>query len=394
MSLLILTLIYVSFIGLGLPDGLLGAAWPSMHADMHAEVWMAGILSLLITCGTIVSSLLSDRLTKRFGAGAVTAVSTAMTAAALLGFSLADHYWMLCVCTIPYGLGAGAVDAALNNVVALHFSAKHMSWLHCFWGVGASVGPCIMGACLTGTLGWRGGYTVVMILQAVIAFSLFMSLPLWKRTLKTDRDGEEVVPSSLGFGGVLKIRGVKAVLLAFFCYCAAEMTAMLWSSSYLYLHRGLDEGVAAFLATLFYFGMTAGRFVNGFLAERFSDHRLIRAGALIALGGILLCAVPIDSPVLSIAGLLILGIGCAPIYPCIIHATPAAFGKEHSGAIIGIEMAAAYLGSCVMPPLFGWLSSWIGMWLFPFFLLIFMTALLLLFERVQRRTSSRGGLKR
>ncbi len=380
---LLLILIYAAFVSLGLPDGLLGAAWPVMHLDIGAAVSLAGVISFIITCGTILSSLMSDRLTRRFGAGKVTAVSVLLTAAALFGFSAANSFWLLCLLALPYGLGAGAVDAALNNVVALHFSARHMSWLHCFWGVGASIGPSVMGACLTGTLGWHGGYTVIGAVQVVIAAVLFLSLPLWKRRLAAD-DEADIKPAAIGLRGALRLRGVKSVMIAFFSYCAAEMTAMLWSSSYLTMYRGVDENTAAFLATLFYFGMTGGRFVNGFLAERFSDKTLIRVGASIAIGGILLCALPLSSAYPAMAGLLIIGLGCAPIYPSIIHATPLSFGKEHSQVIIGIEMASAYCGSCLMPPLFGWLGSTFSMALFPFFMLIFMVALLLMSERAIR----------
>ncbi len=386
MTTLLLVLIYAAFISLGLPDGLLGSAWPVLHQDIGAAVGLAGVISFIITCGTIVSSLLSDRLTRRFGAGGVTAVSVLMTAAALFGFSAANSFWQFCVLAVPYGLGAGAVDAALNNVVALRYSARHMSWLHCFWGIGASIGPSIMGACLTGTFGWHGGYSVVGILQIIIAAVLFISLPLWKSRL-ADGDTDESNTAPIKLGDALKIRGVKAVLIAFFSYCAAEMTAMLWSSSYLSMYRGVDEHTAAFLATLFYGGMTGGRFVSGFLAERFSDRTLIRTGALIALGGILLCALPIPSAHPAMIGLLIIGLGCAPIYPSIIHATPTAFGKEYSGVIIGIEMASAYAGSCLMPPLFGWLSEFVSMGLFPFYLLVFIAAMLLMSDRAFRTPS-------
>ena len=377
---LLLVCIYMAFISLGLPDGLLGSAWPVMQTDIAAPLSAAGLVSVIITMGTIASSLLSDRLTRRFGAGLVTAVSVAMTATALLGFSQVTAFWQLCLWALPYGLGAGAVDAALNNVVALHFKARHMSWLHGFWGVGASLGPYIMSWFLTGAHSWHGGYIAVGIVQVIITAALFCSLPLFKR-LSSPVASDNTADAPLRTRDVLKIPGVKAVVIAFFSYCAAEMTLMLWTSSYLTVERHLPAETAASMAGLFYLGMMLGRFANGFLAEKYTDALLIRIGIGVALTGTVILALPVP-PMITAAGLLIVGLGCAPIYPCIIHSTPLRFGASRSGAIIGIEMAGAYAGSCVMPPVFGLLAEHISMGLFAWFIAAFLIVLLGMMLRV------------
>ncbi len=383
MTTLLLICIYIAFIGLGLPDGLLGAAWPIMQADIAAPLSAAGIVSVIITVGTIVSSLLSDRLTRRFGAGVVTAVSVATTAAALFGFSQVTAFWQLCAWSIPYGLGAGAVDAALNNVVALHCKARHMSWLHAFWGVGASIGPHIMSAFLTGAHSWHGGYVAVGIVQIAITAALFCSLPLFGRLKAPTPDSNDAPAVPLGTRAALKIPGVKAVVVAFFAYCAAEGALMLWSTSYLNGYHHLSAESAASLGGLFYLGMMLGRFAGGFLAEKFSDALLIRVGIIVSLGGTVIIALPLPSPLIA-AGLFIIGIGCAPIYPSIIHSTPLRFGAERSGAIIGIEMAGAYTGCCVAPPIFGLIGEHISLGLFPLFIAVFFVLLAVMIHRVNK----------
>ncbi len=382
MTTILLICIYMAFIGLGLPDGLLGAAWPTIQTDIAAPLSAAGIVSVIITVGTIISSLLSDRLTRRFGTGSVTAVSVATTAAALFGFSQVTAFWQICLWAIPYGLGAGAVDAALNNVVALHCKARHMSWLHAFWGVGASTGPYIMSGFLAGPHSWHGGYIAVGATQILIVIVLFCSLPLFKRlhTYATPGVGSDV---PLRTRDVWRVAGVKAVVIAFFAYCAAEMTLMLWTSSYLHIHRNVDVETAASLAGLFYLGMMLGRFANGFLAEKFSDTILIRVGIGVTFAGTLSVALPLPIGITAI-GLLIIGIGCAPIYPCIIHSTPLRFGADRSGAIIGIETAGAYAGSCVVPPLFGLLGEHVWMGAFPFFIAAFIMLLAVMMHRVNK----------
>lgn len=382
MASLLLAIVYISFISLGLPDGLLGAAWPVMHLEIGAPLSAAGLVSFIITLGTILSSLASDRLTKRFGAATVTAVSVGMTAAALFGFSVSSALWQLCLWALPYGLGAGAVDAALNNYVATHYKARHMNWLHCFWGVGASVGPYIMGAYLTHTGVWEHGYRTVSLIQTVLTVFLFLSLPLWKRPA-ADSDGAPASPS-VGALQVLRIRGVKELLLAFFAYCAVEMTAMVWSASYLTEFRLLPAEKAASLASLFYLGMMIGRLISGFVADRVRDRNMIRIGIAVAAGGITLILLPVSADIVAILGIFVLGLGCAPIYPSFIHSTPVNFGEDYSGTIIGIEMAAAYAGSCLAPPVFGLIADHISAGWFPVYIALFFLLLIGMSERLNR----------
>lgn len=380
---LLLALIYMAFISLGLPDALLGSAWPVMVEEFSAPLSHAGIVSMIISGGTIVSSLLSDKLTRRLSAGQVTALSVLLTAMALLGFSLSSKFWHLCLCAIPYGLGAGAVDAALNNYVALHYSGRHMSWLHCFWGVGATLGPYVMSGALALNYGWRTGYGIIAVLQFVLTAVLFCSLPLWKKR-QQQNEGEEGYEAPIGLRDAIKIRGVKAILLAFFGYCALESTAGLWAASYLVNFRGVDAETAAAFASLFYIGITVGRFLSGFIADRLTDKQMIRLGLGIMLGGLALILLPLSTPVFAMAGLIVTGLGCAPIYPAIIHSTPAHFGRENSHAIVGIQMACAYCGATFMPPVFGWIAQHVHIGLFPVFMMIFAILQLTMTERVNR----------
>ena len=380
---LLLTIIYIAFISLGLPDSLLGSAWPVIRATFDAPIDFAGVLSMIIAGSTIISSLLSDRLTWKMGTGIVTTVSVAMTAVALLGFSWSTALWQMCLWCIPYGLGAGAVDAGLNNYVALHYSSRHMSWLHCFWGVGASISPYIMGGFLANGGNWQGGYHTVAIIQISITAILIFSLPLWKKGSGAVSDDEEKLPP-MGLKKTLKIPGVIFILAAFFGYCACETTAGLWASSYLVEARATDPTLAAKFASLFYLGITAGRFVNGFITERFGDRKMIRVSVVIMLFGGVLILLPLGSDLAALAGLLIVGLGCAPVYPSIIHATPDNFGRENSQAIIGVQMAFAYAGSTFMPPVFGLIARHISIKLFPVFLLVFILLLLVCTEKLNR----------
>ena len=362
---LLLIIIYLSFISLGLPDALLGAAWPIMSQEFSVPVSYAGGIALIIAVGTVISSLLSDRLTKWLGSGKVTAISVAMTAVAIFGFSVSREYWQLCLWAIPYGLGAGSVDASLNNYVALHYASSHMSWLHCMWGLGASIGPYIMGIALTGGMGWNKGYAIIALIQVVLSATLFLSLPLWKqRTEEPGANGEPAKP--LTMKQIFAIRGAKEVLIAFFCYCALEQTCILWGSSYFVLQIGLDEETAASLASLFMLGLTSGRFLNGFLTYKINDTNLIRLGQAVIAMGVMILLLPFGKWS-SMIGLVLMGLGCAPIYPCIIHSTPERFGAENSQALIGVQMASAYIGICCMPPLFGILANGIGVWLLPWY---------------------------
>ncbi len=381
MTHLLLAIIYLAFISLGLPDAALGAAWPVMYTELGAPLSHAGILSMIISLGTVVSSLMSDRLTRRFGSGLVTAVSVAMTAAALFGFSRSGSFAALCLLAVPYGLGAGGVDACLNNYVALHYASRHMSWLHCMWGVGAAAGPVIMGRAITAGLGWPAGYRMISLLQVCLAAALFLSLPLWK---KREDAGADRGGKALSLRQILRIRGVKEVLLCFFCYCAIEQTTGLWAASYLVLADGLTEERAASLAALFFAGITAGRALNGFLTFRFDDKTLIRLGCAVILLG--LVCVPLGAGA-AMAGFVLVGLGCAPVYPCVIHSTPAHFGAERSQAIISVQMAAAYIGTCSMPPLFGLIARHVSIRLLPPYLLLLLALMALMHERLLKKTT-------
>ena len=380
---LLLAVIYLAFISLGLPDTILGAAWPIMYREFEVPLSYAGVIFMIISAGTITSSLLSDRLTRRLGAGRVTAISVAVTAAALLGFSRSGAFWMLCLWAIPYGLGAGSVDAALNNYVALHYSSRHMSWLHCMWGIGATVGPYVMGRVLTGGGSWSLGYRAIGIFQVFLAAAMLLSLPLWRRQTKPEA-GETGGGKPLSLGSVLKIPGAKEIAGAFFCYSALEQTVILWAGSYLALYKGVPGETAASLSGMFLVGITVGRALNGFLSMRFDDVRLIRMGQAVIGVGVLILLLPLDGA-LPLAGLILLGLGCAPIYPCVIHSTPAHFGAEHSQALIGIQMACAYAGALLMPPLFGLIANHITVALLPVYLLAALGLMVFLHERMVRK---------
>ena len=378
---LLLIVIYLAFIGLGLPDALLGAAWPSIYREFSVPVSYMGGVSMIIAAGTIISSLASDRLTRKFGAGKVTFVSVLLTAAAILGFSLSGSYGALCFWAVPYGLGAGSVDAALNNYVALHYASRHMSWLHCMWGVGASVGPYVMGWALGGGHGWSAGYACIAMIQTALASVLFFSLPLWKKASGGAEDARgEKRGRALSLPQILKIRGAKEMLAAFCCYSALEQTAGLWASSYLVLCRGLPPEEAARCAALFFAGITAVRAAGGFITVKFSDAQMIRIGLAVILSGAAALLLPLG-PAGVRCGLLMLGLGCAPVYPAIIHSTPGLFGADRSQAMIGVEMACAYTGTCLVPPLFGCAAGHTSMALLPFFLLVVLALTFVLHEK-------------
>lgn len=379
MYLFLLAIIYLAFISLGLPDSLLGAAWPTIYPTFDVPLSYMGIVSMIISGGTIVSSLLTEKLIKRFSVRIITTVSAFLTAAALFGFSAADGFIQLCLWGIPYGLGAGAIDAALNNYVALHYSSKHMSWLHCFWGVGTIISPYIMSYALTHTT-WNDGYRTVSIIQFSIAAALLLTLPVWR--INSDKQTDGTGTKVLGIKGAMKVKGVPTLLTAFMAYCGAEATAMFWASSYLEGVHGISKDRAAAFGSLFFIGITAGRFISGFISDKLGDSRMIRTGTLIALCGTLLIAVP--SEIAAIIGFIVIGLGCAPVYPCIIHSTPANFGAENSQGIIGIQMASAYVGSTFVPPLFGIIANHISMKLMPAYMIIFFLLLFIMHSKTQK----------
>ncbi|WP_125766616.1 MFS transporter [Lapidilactobacillus wuchangensis] len=373
---LLLGIIYVAFISLGLPDSLIGAGWPVMHTQLNVPVSYAGMVTMIIAGDTIISSLFSDRMTRKLGAGMVTALSVLTTAVALFGFSISTEFWQLCLWAIPYGLGAGAVDAALNNFVALHFNSRQMNWLHCFWGVGAAISPYIMSYALTHELGWHAGYWIVGILQVILTAVLFISLPLWKISTGSQAEASATRKKAMRLPEILRIPGLKIALLTFISYCSLEAIAGLWASSFLVQARQVLPATAAKFASLFYIGITIGRFLSGLVADKLGDRKLIVLGSLGVLVGVIAIVLPLTTDYFALFGLVIVGLGCAPIYPSIIHATPFNFGAETSQAVIGVQMASAYIGSTFAPPLFGLVANWVGLSIYPWALLLFVILLL------------------
>lgn len=382
---LLLALIYIAFISLGLPDSLLGSGWPIMHEELGVPVSFMGIVTMVISGGTIVSSLFSDKLTAKSGTKIVTVISVFLTVIALFGFSFSKNFPMLIVFAIPYGLGAGAIDAALNNYVALHYKARHMSWLHCFWGVGTIASPFIMGYALRRTV-WNDGYRIVGFIQLAIALLLLVTLPVWR----VNESSAQVTKKSLGITDALKIKGVPFLLIGFFAYCAAEATAMQWASTYFVEVKGVAADRAATFASLFYIGITAGRFICGFITDKLGDRKLIIIGTAVVFSGIVALSLPINSYITAVIAFIAIGVGCAPIYPCIIHSTPQNFGAENSGAIIGIQMASAYVGTTFVPPLFGLIGRAVGFSIMPLYLSVF-TALMIIMVETTFRIAKKNG---
>ncbi|MGL5436451.1 MAG: MFS transporter [Lachnospiraceae bacterium] len=374
---LLLVIIYIAFISLGLPDSLLGSAWPSMYHSLGASIASAGIISMIIAGGTIISSLFSEKLIRRFGTGMVTFISVAMTAVALMGFSCSNSFGLLCFWAIPLGLGAGSVDAALNNFVALHYKAMHMSWLHCFWGVGASLGPIIMSYSLVQWDSWSMGYRSVSIMQIVLVVVLLVTLPLWKKVHHPQTESENAGQNDTGIRQLIRLPGAQQTLIAFFCYCAIESTVGLWGSSYLVTIRGISAETSARWIAVYYLGITLGRFLSGFLTIKLAHKQMILLGQMVIGTGIIILLLPLQGIVL-LGGLFLIGLGCAPIYPSLLHETPNQFGSRYSQAMMGLQMACAYVGTTFMPPLFGMIAAKVSYQLFPFFvggLLLLMIAM-------------------
>lgn len=387
---LLLAVIYLAFISLGLPDSLLGSVWPTMYQEFNIPVSYAGAIFMIISAGTIFSSLQSDRLTKSFGTGKVTAFSVLMTAIALWGFSISSSYWMLISWAIPYGLGAGSVDASLNNYVALHYKSHHMSWLHCMWGIGASIGPYIMSFALVNGQTWNMGYLYISLIQVALTVIIMLSLPLWKKPFIINDIQEVDVGNeknkALTLKEIVNIPGAKQVMIMFFCYCALEQTAGLWASSYLVLQHGFDLEVATSYGSLFFIGITVGRAISGFITMKLKDKEMIYLGQGIILIGIIIMCLPLGHQV-SLIGLVTIGLGCAPIYPCIIHSTPTNFGKNKSQAVIGVQMASAYVGNLLMPPLFGIIANHISVIVFPIYLLLILIIMVVMHIKLNKSVS-------
>lgn len=401
MATLLLAIIYIAFISLGLPDALLGASWPAMQPEFAVPFGFAGFASMLISGGTILSSILSTRMLRRFGTGRVTAMSVGLTAAALFGFAAAPSFWWLLLAAVPLGLGGGAVDSGLNAYVAEHYESRHMSWLHSFWGLGALLGPLLLARLLGHGASWRGGYLTIAILQSVLVVVLVLAVPLWdkvrRRASTTAAEGAENAAGAPKSAAAvsphqplffpLKVKGVKLALITFFFYCGIESTMGLWGGSYLFKTRGLDPASAATWVSLFYASIMAGRFLTGFITYGVSNKDLIRWGALIILAGAILLAAPMPLPV-ALTGFLLVGLGCAPIFPCMIHETPDRFGAANAQAIIGFQMAVAYIGTTLLPPTFGFLASATSLALMPFFLLAYIGVLIFSTEKLRKKLAA------
>ncbi len=391
MASLLLPIIYLTFISLGLPDSLLGTAWPVMHVDLGAPVAAQSLISIIISCCTIVSSLLTARLVRRLGTGRLTALSVALTAVAILSFSATNAFWQLCLIAVPYGLGAGAIDAALNNYVALNYGARHMSWLHCCWGIGASVGPLVMGWALGGRMGWPGGYLAIGAVQVAITVVLLLSIPLWRRAVDANPTGEGKSEGQAEDEGstptnreLLSLPGARAAIGSFGTYCALEGSIGLWIASYLTMARGIDASTAASIVAQFYLGITLGRLISGFIAQWLTSENQIRLGqALVAAG--LTGLIMLDGPLAAGACVLVAGLGCAPIYPSIVALTPKRFGQRASQGLVSLQMACAYAGSMLVPPIFGLVAGAGGSPLIPFMALALLATNVFLAERAARR---------
>ena len=381
-STILLIIIYLAFISLGLPDSLLGAAWPSMYNGLNVPLHYAGYIFMIIAGGTVISSVLSEKVIRKFGTGVVTAVSVSISAAALLGFSFSSHFILLCLWAVPLGLGAGSVDAALNNYIALHYKAKHMSWLHCFWGIGASLGPIIMSFFLKNKNSWNSGYNAISIIQFCLVVILFITLFLWGKNEVNNKKNDS--GQRVKFLELFRITGVKQVLISFFCYCTIEATAGLWGSSFLVIEKNIPPETAARWVSLYYIGITSGRFISGFLTIKLNNRKMIRLGQCFIFVGIIALVLPLGS-ILLLPGLFMIGLGCAPIFPSLLHETPKNFGKENSQAIMGIQMASAYIGTTLMPPLFGQIASHIGFTVFPLFLIIILVLQIIMIETMNRK---------
>lgn len=384
---LLLAIIYLAFVSLGLPDSLLGSAWPVMQENLGVELSAVGYLTMVISACTIGTSLFADRVIQKFGTGNVTAISVALSAVSLFGFSVSTSFPMLFLWAIPYGICGGAVDVALNNYVAVHYSSRQMSWLHACWGVGVTISPYIMSFCLGQQFGWEAGYRAVGVLQLALAIFMFATLSVWKKHKDEVKNTEEPEAEMrvVSVSQALKIKGVPMVLIAFFCFCAIETTAGLWASSYMVGYRGVAAETAAGFTALFYLGETVGRFLNGVVADKFGDKRMIRVGAIGMILGVVMILLPLPTDAVALCGLVVLGLGAAPVYPCIIHSTPENFGKENSQSLVGIQMASAYCGSTFMPLVFGLIAQHINVSLYPVYLGVFAVALLILTESVNRK---------
>lgn len=373
MATLLLIVIYIAFIGLGLPDSLLGTAWPAMYVDLKLPVSFEAIANAVVVIGTIISSLNAARLIKKLGTLKIVIISTLLTACAIFGYAMVPNFYCLLLLGIPMGIGAGAIDTALNNYLAIHYKASHMNWLHCFWGIGAMSGPIVMSVFMKGGMGWRYGYFAIGAAQAVVVIILLISIPIWKAQKDTSAEEESAV---MKFFDLLKVKGVKLAMLTFLCYCATEYTIVCWGSTYLVNYRAVSAATAASWISMYYLGITAGRMLCGFIAIKFNNRKLIRVGLLTVLLGAVILMLPLP-PIAAMIGLAFVGFGCAPVFPGMLSETPKYFGKNLSQAVIGVEMTSAYTGVLILPMIFGFLATCISMALIPYFLVVLVVSMLI-----------------
>lgn len=380
---ILLILIYIAFISLGLPDSVLGAAWPSMFRTFNVPEGSAGIITMLIYSGTMISSIASDRIIRKLGTGYVLVLSVALTAITMFGFSIAGSFTTLCLLALPYGLGGGCVDASLNNYVATHYKSNHMNFLHCFWGIGTIISPLIMGSFIENGGVWTQGYRAIAYFQFILVAVLLFSIPLWKRDNNNNEDQEEKQPVS--FKELIKIPGVKASLTAFFCYCAIETTMGLWTTTYLSTIKGVDLVFATKCGMLFYIGIALGRFLSGIISERLGDIKLIITGTTITILSLLVMIIPGIEGILLYSLIIVAGMGCGPIFPSMVHYSPAICGNNGSQLLIGCQLAMASAGSIIIPALFGIIVNTISISLMPYFCLMFAAILAIMIQRISRR---------
>ena len=382
---ILLIVIYIAFIGLGIPDSLFGTAWPAIYTEYGLPISLGGVITMVTFIGTTISSLLSARLIRKFGTARLTAGCTLLTALALLGFSFSHSFVVLIILAVPLGLGASSIDTALNNYVASHYNASQMSFLHCFYGVGVTISPFILTLVFRNDTNWRRGYGIATIIQFAIAAIVIFSLPLWNRV----RDKNEISESAIKSLSVIeasKIRGVKVMWLLFLCTCSIELTVGAWSSTFLVESRGATEELAAGTITFYYLGMTSGRFLSGVLARKIHSRTIITIGSVI-LGIALLMLTITNNSYIAIAALFLIGLGNGPLFPNLNYLTPEQFGEERSAALIGAQMAVANIGIVISPLLFGFLGQALGMGLFGYYLLFFYGFLVIgvIFNRKQFR---------
>ena len=372
---LLLVVIYAAFIGLGLPDTVLGVAWPLVQLDLKAPLSAAGLLSIIVSVGTIVSSLHTPGLMRILGTGKLVFVSIALTAVASVGYGFSTAFWMMCLWAVPMGIGAGAIDVSLNNFAAIYLESKHTSWLHASWGVGACLGPALLSLSVVTGHGWRGAYHIVALLLAVIAGMMLLTLPVWKKTEKREASQQESAVKDVSLRSALKVPGMKLSFWVFFFYSSLEISTGLWCGTYL-VARGFEPEVGAIAVSLMFASVMVGRILSGFFVIKFTDLRLIHAGIALVVLGCFVLVLPLPLWFTPVC-ICLLGLGCAPVYPSLIHATPARFGESLSGRAISIQMAGSYVGSILMPPAFGLVASKTSVTVWPVALALFVGCLLL-----------------